>query len=119
MNDSPLVSALNGFAHLNKKPNPGGDGELVLVAILRYGHTLDQFHDEIRTARIGRSAVEDAGDVRMVHQRQGLSLRLEARDHRSRVHPELDNLQSDPSFDRFALLGHIDDAHSTLADLRQ
>ena len=44
------------------------------------GHAVDQLHDEVRPAGFGGAGVEDAGDVGVVHQRQGLPLGLEAGD---------------------------------------
>ena len=55
--------------------------QLVLVAVLGDRHALDQFHDEVRPARVGRAGVEHLGDVRVVHQGQGLPLGLEPGEH--------------------------------------
>ena len=63
--------------------------------------------------------VEDAGDVDMVHHRQGLPLGLEAGDDLPAVHARLDDLEGDLALDRLGLLGHIDDAHAPFADLLQ
>ena len=53
----------------------------------------------------------------MIHQRQRLPLRLEARDDVLRVHAELDDLERDPAADRFLLLGHVNHAAAAFADL--
>ena len=53
----------------------------------------------------------------MVHQGQGLPLRLEAGDDLPRVHAQLDDLQGHPAADRLLLLGHVDDRHAAFADL--
>ena len=63
--------------------------------------------------------VEHAGDVGVVHHRQGLPLGLEAGDHLPGVHARLDDLERDPALDRLGLLGHEDDAHAPFADLLQ
>jgi hypothetical protein len=55
----------------------------------------------------------------MIHHRQGLPLRLKASDHLASVHAWPDDLQSHAALDRFALLGHVDDAHAPFADLLQ
>ena len=68
---------------------------------------------------VGRAGVEHLGDVRMVHQRQGLPLGLEAGDHLPGVHARLDDLQRHLAADRLLLLGHEDDAHAAFADLLQ
>ena len=59
------------------------------------------------------------GDVGVIHQRQGLPLRLEAGDDLRRIHARLDDFQGHLAADRFFLLGHIDDAKAPLADLLQ
>ena len=61
----------------------------------------------------------DLGDVRVVHQRQGLPLGLESGDDLGRVHAGLDDRESDAAPHRLLLLGHVDDAHAALADLLQ
>ena len=81
------------------------------------GMPLDQLHDEVGPAAVGRAGVEDAGDVGMVHQRQGLPLGLEAGDDVARVHARLDDLQRDLAAHGMLLLGHEDQAHAPLADL--
>ena len=78
---------------------------------------LDQLHDEEGAAVGGRAGVEDAGDVGVVHQGQGLALRLEAGQDVPRVHPRLDQLQRHLAADRPELLGEVDRAHAALADL--
>ena len=80
-------------------------------------HALDQLHDEVRPAGVGRAGVEHPGDVGVVHQGQGLPLGLEAGDDLPRVHAGLDELQRDQALDRLGLLGHPDGAHAALADL--
>ena len=78
---------------------------------------LDQLHDEERAAVGGRAGVEDPGDVGVLHQGQGLPLRLEAGQDVPRVHPPLDQLQRHLAADRPELLGEVDGAHAPLADL--
>ena len=55
----------------------------------------------------------------MVHQRQRLALRLEARHDRARVHAQLDDLERDAAAHRLLLLGHIDHAAAALPDFLQ
>ena len=55
--------------------------EPVLVAVRGDRHALDQFHDEVRPAVGGGAGVEHPGDVRVVHQGQGLPLGLEPGQH--------------------------------------
>ena len=65
------------------------------------------------------AGVEDAGDVDVVHHRQGLPLGLEAGDDLAAVHARLDDLEGDLALDGLRLLGHEDDAHAAFADLLQ
>ena len=74
--------------------------QVFLIAVLGDRHALDQFHDEIRPAAVGRAGVEHLGDVGVVHQGQGLPFGLEAGDDLAAVHARLDDLQSDPALDR-------------------
>ena len=55
----------------------------------------------------------------MIHQRQGLQLRFESRQHLPRVHAGLDNLERDAAADGSLLFGHEDDAEAPFADLLQ
>ena len=95
------------------------DTELLLVAEVGDGHALDQFHDEVGSARGRLAAVEDPGDVGMVHEGQGLAFGLEAGDHLARVHAGLEHLEGHLAAQRLLLLGHEDDAEAALADLFQ
>ncbi len=61
--------------------------------------------------------VEHAGDVRVIHQRQGLAFGLEPGDDRLGIHARFDDLEGDRSADGLLLLGHVDDAHAPFADL--
>ena len=74
------------------------------VAVSRDRHALHQLHHEERLAGIGRASVEDACDVGVIHQRQGLAFGIEASEDRARIHPDLDDLQRDLSLDRFGLV---------------
>ena len=60
--------------------------------------------------------VEHAGDVRVVHQREGLPLGLEPRHHLAGVHAELDHLQGDLAADRVLLFRQVDHAHAALTE---
>ena len=82
-------------------------------------HALDQLHDEVGPARLGAAGVEHAGDVRVVHQRQRLPLRLEPRHDLGGIEPGLDDLESNGAANRLELLGHPDGAHASFADRLQ
>ncbi len=68
------------------------------------------------THATGGVRIEHARDVGMIHQREGLALRLEAGDDFAGVHAELDHFQRGAADDGLLLLGHIDDAATALAD---
>src|SRR4051812_15502887 len=72
---------------------------------------------DIVTAWLGGAAIEAAGDVDVVHQRQGLPLGLEASNDLPAIHTGLDHLEGALALDRLSLLGHEDRAHAALADL--
>ena len=83
------------------------------------GRPLDQFHHEIRSSRVGRTGIEHLGDVRMIHQGQGLPFGLEPRHHLARVHARLDDLQGHLAADGLLLRRHVHDAHAPFANLLQ
>jgi hypothetical protein len=93
--------------------------ELLVVAVGDDRNPPDQFHHEVRPARLGRAGVQDLGDVRMVHERQSLPLGLEPRDDFPRIHAGLDDLECDPAADGVLLLGDEHEPKSTLTDLLQ
>ena len=78
VNDALLMRMLNRVANLHEQIQPLARVQLVLVAIIRDPNAAHQFHDEVRPAGIGRAGVEDARDIRMVHQRQRLAFGFEA-----------------------------------------
>ena len=102
---------------MNEQVQPFPGGEIVLVAVVGNPDAAHQFHDEIRPASIGRAGVQHLGDARVIHQGQGLPLRLEAGDDALGVHPQLDDLERDAPVNRFLLLGHINHAAAPFANL--
>ena len=119
VNDPLLMGVLDRLADRDEQLEPFAGRELVAVAVLGDRDALDQLHDEVGPAGVGRAGVEDLGDVGVVHQRQGLPLGLEAGDHLVGVHARLDDLEGDLAADGLLLLGHEDDAHAAFADLLQ
>ena len=77
MDDAFLVRVLDGVANFHEQLQPLLRGESVHVAVVGDGHAFHQLHHEIGPARGGRSAVEDAGDVGMLHHGKGLPFGLE------------------------------------------
>ncbi len=116
--DHPLLMrVLDRLADRDEQLQPLARVEPGLVAILGDRDAIDELHDEVGSAAVGGTRIEDPGDVGMVHQGQSLALGLEPGDHLGGVHARLDNLQRDPAADGLLLLGHVDRAHTPLADL--
>ena len=80
MDNALLMGVLDGLAYLDEQLEPLAGAEPLLVAVLGDRHTANQLHHKIRTSLLRGTAIEDLGDMRMLHQRQGLTLRLEAGD---------------------------------------
>ena len=76
-----LVGVLHRLADRGRTAASARAASGGFVAEVGDGDALDQFHDEVGPAAARCAAgVEDAGDVLMVHQGQGLPLGLEAGD---------------------------------------
>jgi len=117
VDDPLLVRVLHGAADQHEQLQPIPNREPLAVAVLGDGHAVHQLHDEVGPARSRDTAIEDLGDVGVIHHRERLPLRLEPGDNLLRVHPRLDDLQGDLAADGQRLLGDVDDAHAPLADL--
>ena len=63
----PFWCVLDGLADRQQQFQPLAERQLVLVAVLSDWYPLDQFHDEIGAAGIGRAGVDHLGDVGMIH----------------------------------------------------
>src|SRR5262245_40118754 len=90
-----LMGVVNGVANLDEQLEALSRVETVLVAVIGNFDSPDQLHYEIGSPRPGRAGVEDFSNIGMVHHRQGLALGLKLRDDIARVHPKLDDFQSD------------------------
>ena len=80
---------------------------------------MNEFHDEVRPARVGCACVKNLCDVWMIHHRQGLALGFEAGDDLGAIHSRLDDLERNLAANRLLLLGDVNDAHAAFADLLQ
>ena len=69
--------------------------------------------------RGGFTCVQHSGDVRVLHEGQGLALRFKPSDHLPGVHARLDDFEGHLAPDRRLLFGHVDNAKPALADLFQ
>ena len=100
VDDALLMRVLHGLADGDEQLQSLAGRQVLLVTELRDGDAVDQFHDEVRPARIRRPGVKHFCDVGMIHHRQCLFFGLEPRDHLPRVHTGLDDLQRNASLDR-------------------
>ncbi|HTX35484.1 MAG TPA: hypothetical protein VME43_10690 [Bryobacteraceae bacterium] len=74
VDDALLMGVPHGFADGQEELQALAGVEAMIVAIFRDGNAVHVLHDEERTALPGDVGVEDAGNVGMVHHRQGLPL---------------------------------------------
>ena len=75
-----LMGVLHRLADREEQFQPLAGRELVAVAVVGDRDALDQLHDEVGPAAVGRAGIEHPGDVGVVHQRQRLPLGLEPGD---------------------------------------
>ena len=67
VDDSFLVSMLNGVTDIGEQAETGFRRQPLFIAELSNRYAAHQLHDEIGAARIGRTRVEHARDVGMIH----------------------------------------------------
>src|SRR5262249_363815 len=91
----------------------------VSVAEARDRRALDQLHDEVGPTADRLAAVEYLGNVGMLHEREGLTLGLEAGYHPARVHAGFEDFQADLPTNGLLLFGDEDQPHAAFADLLQ
>ena len=87
-----MMGVLNGIADFEEEVKAVINGELVLGAVVGDFLAVDEFHREIRAAAVGRSGVEDFGDIWMVHERERLAFGSETRDYLRGVHARFNDL---------------------------
>ena len=117
MDDTLLVGIVQALADLSEELEALFNAELAVVSVARDGHASDEFHSKVRPPGLSGAGIEYMGDIGMLQQGQGLTFGVEAGDHLLGVHARLDDLQGHLAFDRLFLLGQIDQAHTTLANL--
>ena len=116
VDDPLLVGVLDRLADGHEQLQPGPHREPLLVAELGDRNALDQLHHKEGLAGRGGAAVVNAGDVGVIHQGQRLAFGVEAGQHRSRIHADLDQFQGHPPLDRLGLLGPVDRAHAPFSE---
>ena len=117
MNNPFGVGMLDRLADRGKEAQPLADGQIIFVAVLSNRDSADQLHHEVRPPGLRSPSVDNPCNIRMVHDREGLTLRLEARDDLPSVHARLSDLHGHAAADWLHLFGHEHDPESTLADL--
>src|SRR5436309_7087055 len=110
------MRVLHGMAESYKELDPLPDGELLTLAILGDFEATHELHDEVRAAGIGCCGIEDTGNMRMIHEGEGLALVLEARDDLPCVHAELNDFEGDLAPDGGELLSQVNDATAAFAE---
>ncbi len=113
------MRVLDRVADLNEEVQPGADVEPVLIAVVGDAGAMHQLHDEVEPAGARGPGVEDAGDVGMLHQREGLALGGEAGDAAPGVRAELDDFKRDVAAHRLLLRGLEHHAAAALAEALQ
>jgi hypothetical protein len=114
MDDALLVGVVHRLAHLLQKHQPLAATKEVAVAIVRNRNPRHVLHDEVRAAIEGGPSFIDSGDIGVIHQGQRLAFGFEAR-YRGASVAMLQNLESNATANRLALLRQVDDSHSTFA----
>src|SRR5262249_21743611 len=111
-----LVGMLHGLTDRDEDLQPGPQSQPPPVAVLRDRVALDELHHEERLIGRRGAAVEDAGDVGVIHQGQRLTLGIEPGQDGPRIHTDLDQLESDLALDGLGLIGAVDGAHPAFAE---
>ena len=119
MDDPLLVGVLHTIADLHEESQPILSAQALSVAVLRQRHPFDILHGKKWPAIIARACLVGSGDVRVVHERQGLALGLEASQHLLGVHPPPDELKGHTAPYGGLLFGLPYLAHAALAELLQ
>src|SRR5579862_3015728 len=120
MNHQALMRILHGGAHPAKKLQATGDRKPMDVTVPVDRDAFHQLHYQIRDALLGRSSVQQAGDVRVVESRQDLAFMAKTLQQESSVEAATHDLDCNlfvvlPVGARCA----INRAHAAVADLFQ
>jgi hypothetical protein len=115
VDDEIAVGVLDGFAYLEEELQylVAGAG----LAEVADGDTIDELEDEIRTAIVGLTTVEEASDVGVLKPGKGLTLLLEPAAGVIGVEAVADDLEGYLFAEVILADGGIDISHTTLAEL--
>ena len=117
MDDRLLVRVADAVADLQEQPQSLVDPQTLPVAITGDPLAVHVLHGEIGTPVFGGSDIEDAGDVRVVHQPQRPSFALEAGHHRAAFDTQPDQLDRHFLSGRLLPATPVDHAHAAFAEL--
>src|SRR5229473_167745 len=115
MNNRLLMGMLHTFADLDKEFHSLPGRHSMFVAVSSDRNARHVLHHKVRPPFWCGSRIEDLCDCRMIHQRQRLPLRLEARHHLTGVHPGFDHLERHAPSHRLTLLGQPHLSHASFA----
>ena len=110
-----LVRVLHGTAHGQEEAEARIDIQLPRIGGNGDRRAVHQLHHEVRPPIVGGAGVEDAGDARVIHGREHLSLGFESRDDAIGVEAAADELERNLAADGVGLPGAVDGAHPALA----
>ena len=88
-----LMCVLHGLANMGEQLQPLTNAQVMPITEIGDGNAADQFHHKVRPARLGGATVKYLGNVRVIHQRQGLPLGLKTGHHLPGIHARFDDLQ--------------------------
>src|ERR1700722_12703894 len=118
MHDQILVRMLNRGAHCTKQLETLWDRQPSGRAMLIDRHAVDEFHDHVRYALLGRASVEHPRDARMIEPRENLPLGVKAPQEEFTAPIEADHLHRHLALERsVGPHGPVYRAHAALADL--
>jgi hypothetical protein len=90
---------------------------LVLIAIVGDFDAPHELHHKEWSTSFGGSGIQHLGNVWMIHQRQRLTLGVEAGYDLLGVHAQLDHFQGDFAADGLFLFRHVNHTATTFANL--
>jgi hypothetical protein len=120
MDDQILVRVSDRGADTLEQLQALGDRQVPSIAVLVDRLALDELHDEVGQAVVGRPSVEQARDVGVIESGQDLALAAESLDDVVRVQPAPEDLDRDTLLERVVgPRGQINASHPSATDLAQ
>src|SRR5687767_12935918 len=119
MDDLFLMCVVDGVADRAKQLQAFANAELAIVAVLvERLAAFDELHDKVRKAIVGRAAVKQPPNVRMIERGENLSLFAKAAQDKISVHAALDQLNRHAAVELFVHAhGFVNRTHAPTADL--